>query len=187
MALIKFDSILKKEVITQDAYILGEVMDLRYDIRTWSITGLSIKTNSESAEQINVGTSKSRLLLAPGDYVVNQVVLTDSDINSARSKITMDSESNFSVSKLENLKIYSSDNQLIGETDSIEIDIVNWTVSSFIVKLDKTAYPVLEVKKGLLFGKKVGGILASHISTVAEEKIILSINIDEIKNNIVVL
>jgi hypothetical protein len=53
------------------------------------------------------------------------------------------------------------------------------------VKLDKSAYQPLEIKKGL-FGKKVSGLLMTHIEEITAEDIKLNLNIFGIKSQIVI-
>ena len=71
-----------------------------------------------------------------------------------------------------------------GTVDSVQVDLDNWAVVSFKVKLDKGAYAPLEIKKGLL-GKKVSGLLMSDISEMGDD-IKLNLNLFGIKGQVVV-
>ena len=82
------------------------------------------------------------------------------------------------------MKVMSSENVLIGIVDSVQMDMDNWDLVSFKVKLDKGAYAPLEIKKGLL-GKKVSGLLMTDISEISDV-IKLSLNLAEVKSQVIV-
>lgn len=75
MALVDYESVKGLEVITQDAYILGEVLDVRFEDLTWNIQGFKVKSESRISKMISVGSGKSMLLLQPGKYEIRDVVL----------------------------------------------------------------------------------------------------------------
>ena len=75
MATVDFDSIKGLDVIGQDACILGEIMDIRYEDLTWNIQGFKVKSEKSVSKKIAVGSGKSMLLLQPGKYVFGDVVL----------------------------------------------------------------------------------------------------------------
>ena len=184
MALVEFDSIKGLDVIGQDAQILGEIVDIRYEDLTWNIQGFKVKSESKVSKMINVGSGKSMLLLHPGKYTFGDVVLMSDTIDDARMRITADSNNFRSIEGTIGMKVMSDENVLIGTVDSIQVDLDSYTVVSMKVKLDKSAYLPLEVKKGLL-GKKVSGLLMSDISEMTDV-IKLGLNIFSIKSQIIV-
>ncbi len=184
MALVDYDSVKGLEVITQDAYILGEVLDVRFEDLTWNIQGFKIKSESKISKMISVGSGKSMILLQPGKYAIQDVVVVPDNINEVRTRITTDNNNYKSLSDTIGMKVMSSENVLIGTVDSVQVDLDNWTVVSFKVKLDKGAYAPLEIKKGLL-GKKVSGLLMSDISEMGDD-IKLNLNLFGIKGQVVV-
>ena len=184
MALVDYDSVKGLEVITQDAYILGEVLDVRFEDLTWNIQGFKIKSESKISKMINVGSGKSMILLQPGKYAIQDVVVVPDNINEVRTRITTDNNNYKSLSDTIGMKVMSSENVLIGTVDSVQVDLDNWAVVSFKVKLDKGAYAPLEIKKGLL-GKKVSGLLMSDISEMGDD-IKLNLNLFGIKGQVVV-
>ena len=184
MATVDFDNVKGLEVIGQDACILGEVLDIRYEDLTWGIQGFKVKSEKSVSKKINVGSGKSMLLLQPGKYVFGDVILMPDTIEDSRSRISADSNDYKSVASTIDMKVFSDENVLIGYVDSIEVDLDNWTVVSFKVKLDKNAYAPLEIKKGLL-GKKVSGLLMSDIAEITDS-IKLSLNLFAIKSQVIV-
>ena len=166
MALVDYDSVKGLDIITQDALILGEVIDIRFEDLTWNIQGFKVKSESKVSKQINV-SGKSMLLLQPGKYTINDVVLLPDTIDVAKMRITADNSNFKSVSSLIGMKVMSKENFLIGTVDSIHVDLDNWTVVSMKVKLDKVAYAPLEIKKGLL-SKKVSGLMMTDVAEIGE-------------------
>ena len=184
MATVDFDSIKGLDVIGQDACILGEIMDIRYEDLTWNIQGFKVKSEKSVSKKIAVGSGKSMLLLQPGKYVFGDVVLMPDTIEESRTRITVDNNDFRSVASTIDMKVRSEENVLIGTVDSIDVDLDSWTIVSMKIKLDKGAYAPLEIKKGLL-GKKVSGILMSDISEITD-CIKLGLNLFAIKSQIII-
>ena len=181
MALEDYDSVKGLDVITQDAYILGEILDIRFEDLTWNIQGFKVKSESRISKMINV-SGKSMLLLHPGKYVFRDVVLMPDTLEGARTRITADNNDYKSVSSIIGMKVMSEENVLIGTIDSIQIDLENWTVVSMKVKLNKEAYAPLEIKKGLL-AKKVSGLLMTDIAEITDA-VKLNLDLFTIKSQI---
>ena len=184
MALVDYESVKGLEVITQDAYILGEVLDVRFEDLTWNIQGFKVKSESRISKMISVGSGKSMLLLQPGKYEIRDVVLLSDTIDVARARITADNNNYKSISSTLGMKVMSEENVLIGTVDSILIDLENWTVVSMKVKLDKGAYAPLDIKKGLL-SKKVSGLLMTDIAEMTDV-IKLNLGLIAIKSQIII-
>lgn len=185
MALVDVSSLVGKEIITQDGYILGVTQDLRYEPGSWSIRGFKVKTGKTVSEVINIGSGKSMVMLEAGDYVINDVILLPFAIDSARSKISADNESCPPVSFLLGKKVFSSGGLFVGTVEKAIIDTISWSLLTFEIKLDKNACEPLGVKKGL-FAKKVSGIEAVNIQVVTDS-IVLNIDDETIKSQIVVI
>lgn len=185
MVLTELDTVIGKQVITQDGYILGEIQDIRYVNQTWDIQGLKIRTRKTVSDVMNIGSAKSLVLLEIGDYVINDVVILPADINSARSLISADNVSYPSLSYLQGKRVFATNGLLVGIVESVIIDTESWQAVSINVKLDKTAYEPLGVKKGL-FAKRVSGILSSNIETVTDS-IALNVDSETLKGQISIL
>ena len=72
----------------------------------------------------------------------------------------------------------------MGVVDAVMVDLDGWSLNSLKVKLDKTAYDRLGIKKGLLFAKTVSGLMVSLIETVTEN-IMLNVTADELKDIVI--
>ena len=184
MALTEYESIKSLEVITQDAQILGRVVDVRFEDLTWNIQGLKVKSESKVSKIINV-SGKSMVLLQPSNYVIGDVILMTDTLDIAKVRVAADNEDFRTVSSLIGCKVLSEESVIIGTVDSIQLDLDNRTVASMKVKLDKSAYEPLEIKKGLL-GKKVSGLLMSHISEITKDSIKLNLNIFGVRSQVTV-
>ena len=184
MAMYEYEDLKNLDVITQDAYILGEILDVRYEDLTWNIQGLKVKSQSKVSRMINVGSGKSMLLLQPGKYAINDVLVLPDAIDGVRNRLTADNNNYKSLADTLGMKVMSSENVLVGTVDSIQMDLDNWSLVSMKVKLDKGAYAPLDIKKGLL-GKKVSGLLMTDIAEISDV-IRLSLNITEVKSQVIV-
>lgn len=185
MALTVLDDVLGKKVVTQDAIILGEVTDVRYETLTWNILGFKVRAGSTAVTMLGPVVAKSTsILLEPGKYVINDVVLLPDKMESARSKITTDNDNFASAVSIGKKKVFTSDGILLGSVSSINIDLTKWRIVSFKIKLDKGAYPLLDIKKGLL-PKKISGILTSHVDSIAGN-VGLTLTMEKVKGQIVI-
>ena len=184
MALVDYDSVKGLDVITQDALILGEIVDIRFEDLTWNIQGFKVKSESKVSKMISVGSGKSMILVQPGKYVFGDVVLLPDTIDGARANITVDNNNFKTVSALVGMKVLTYENVLIGTVDSVQVDLESWTVVSMKVKVDKNAYAPLEIKKGLL-SKKVSGLLMTDIAEISDV-IKLNLALSAVKGQIIV-
>lgn len=184
MALVDYDSVKGLDVITQDALILGEIVDIRFEDLTWNIQGFKVKSESKVSKMISVGSGKSMILVQPGKYVFGDVVLLPDTIDGARASITVDNNNFKTVSALVGMKVLTYENVLIGTVDSVQVDLESWTVVSMKVKVDKNAYAPLEIKKGLL-SKKVSGLLMTDIAEISDV-IKLNLALSAVKGQIIV-
>lgn len=171
-----------KDVITQDAFILGCVQDIRCEDLNWSIVGLKVKSSSTVSGKLNMGSGRSMIMLEPEDFCINDVLLSEFTIDTIRSRITVDNDGFLSIASIEGMKVYASDAFLVGTVYDLVIDYDSWRVISMIVKIDKNAYGTLGIKKGL-FAKKASGLLMSHIEGVSDT-IVLGIDSNGVKSQL---
>ncbi len=174
-----------KNVITKDAYILGEIQDYSCETISWDIIGLKVKSTNSVAPLLDIGSGRSMILLQPDDFTMNEVVLSEDTIESIRSKVTADNSDYLSVGSMIGMNVYASDGLLVGTIESFEVDFSKWKVISMRIKLDKSAHQPLGVKK-ILFGKRIGGILMSQIDGM-KDSVILSLDTDSIRDQMIIL
>jgi len=182
MALKTLDSIIGLHIISQDAFDVGEIEDLRYDPTTWDIIGFKVKSNKYVASMLNAGSGKSMILIKPDHYVVNDVILFQDTLEDARSRISADNANIPSLSYISGKKIITSDNILLGSVEEIQFDSDKWSIVSMKVKLDKVACPLLGLKKGL-FSKMAYGLLVRNIVSVSEN-VNLHLTMEELKDEL---
>lgn len=172
------------EVISSDAYEIGEIVDVRYDHATWKVHGIKAKTEKGVAKSLSVGSGRSLISIAPGDYTINDVMLVPHDLDELDSIISVDSDNAPALSFAEDKKVVSRENVLIGTVTDVNIDVDLWTVLSISVKLDKGAFEPLGIKKNL-FSKTVIVVRSEHIETISD---IISLNqsLGDMKEEIVI-
>ena len=103
------DYLIGKDVITKDAYKLGEIQDYSCETVSWSIMGLRVKSGNNVAPLLNIGSGKSMILLQPDDFTINDDVLLDDTIEEVRSKITADRSDYLSINSMIGMSVYLTD------------------------------------------------------------------------------
>ena len=167
MSLTEAGSLTGMNVVSGDAYIVGDVMDMRYDPVSWTLEGLKVRCTKGASNVIGAGNGRSMVLLGPADLIINDVVLLPDSLEDARDYIRADTDALSSVGYLEGRRVVSSDGMLLGTVDAVLLDLATWNVHSFRMKVDKTACTVLGMRKGI-FAKVVTGISTVNVETVTE-------------------
>lgn len=187
MTVTTLEELRNLRIISQDAYDVGEVLDVRYDVANWTSEGLKVKCTKDVSNIIGAGSSKSMIIVKPPRFQMHDVLLLPDTVEDARPYIHADSEALEVVSNIIGKKVYTCDQQVIGSVEVVNIDVSDWVIHSFILKLDKTAHELLGIKKGLGFmTKSVSGITVGHVNTVAEN-ISLSLNMDQVRDVVTVV
>lgn len=167
MSLTEAGSLTGMNVVSGDAYIVGDVMDMRYDPVSWRLEGLKVRCTKGASNVIGAGNGRSMVLLGPADLIINDVVLLPDSLEDARDYIRADTDALSSVGYLEGRRVVSSDGMLLGTVDAVLLDLATWNVHSFRMKVDKAACTVLGMRKGI-FAKVVTGISTVNVETVTE-------------------
>lgn len=167
MTIFALDELKGKEVISSDAYLLGNVQDVRYDPVSWDILGLKVKSNKEISRIIGAGSSRSMVMVGPGDYGINDVILLRDTLEGSKDRISADNDNISSISFLSGKKVVTSDGLFVGTVSEVLLEMEHWAVQSVKVKMDKGAFEPLGIKKGI-FSKTASGILVTHISAVTD-------------------
>ncbi|MBE6524990.1 MAG: hypothetical protein IJF47_01670 [Candidatus Methanomethylophilaceae archaeon] len=182
MTIVTMDSLSDIEMISQDAYRLGTIQDIRYDSTQWNIEGFKVKSNKGASILLGAGSSRSMLIIKPYKFVLNDVLLLPDDAAEVKNYSKADTDSIPALSSLLGKRIITSDGITLGFIENILIDLDNWFVHSFRVKLDKSAYEALSLKKGL-FSKTISGILTTSVSAVSDN-IMLRVSANTLKDMI---
>ena len=187
MTVLTLENLKKMEVISQDAYNIGEVLDVRYDASNWAAEGLKVKCTKDVSNIIGAGSSKSMIIVKPPMFQIHDVILIPDTVEDARPYIHADSDALEVVSNLEGKKVYTCDQQIVGTIEVVNIDTAAWAIHSFVVRLDKSAHDLLGIKKGLGFmTKSVSGLTVGHVSTVSEN-VSLTLTIDQVRDVVTIV
>jgi hypothetical protein len=184
MSMATLDSLKKMQIISSDAYNVGEVVDIRYDPANWNVVGIRAKTEKSAAKMIAAGSGKSLIQIKPRDYVINDVMLMREHLSDLRNIVEQDTDNFPTLSFMEDKKVSSSEGLTLGVIQNVNIDISLWNVPSISVRLDKAAYDMLGLKKGLL-AKTVIVIHTEYIQT-ASDVVTLNQNITDLRNEIII-
>ncbi|MCL2143597.1 MAG: hypothetical protein FWH44_05000 [Methanomassiliicoccaceae archaeon] len=180
---ITFDSLVGKQMISSDAYDVGEIIDVRYDPFEWNVAGLKIKT--KRSEKLAAGIGKGNMMILPKNFVMNDVILLNAGIDKLKDMASPDNNNIPLLSSLRSAKVVSRDNAMVGVATDVVIDTDIWKVVSIAVRLDKTAIEAMGMKKGL-FSKINAGIPADMI-LASKEMIHLSEGMDGIRERMTIL
>ncbi|MCL1983968.1 MAG: hypothetical protein FWG58_01055 [Methanomassiliicoccaceae archaeon] len=172
------------QVISSDAYEVGEVVDIRYDPFEWNVAGLRIRSK-RSSNKLAAGFGKANVMILPEKFVMNDVMLLSQTIERLKDSLVPDNDNIASLSPLINAKVVTKDNMLVGSVVTIMIDTDNWKVMSMVIRLDKQAIEAMGLKKG--FFAKINAEIPTDIILSSAEMIHLSEQIDGVKERMTIL
>ena len=184
MSMATLGSLKKMQIISADAYNVGEIVDIRYDPENWNVIGIKAKTEKSAAKVMAAGSGRSLIQIKPRDYVINDVMLMHEYLADLRNIVEQDTDNFPTLSFMEDKKVSSSEGITLGVIQSVNIDVSLWNVPSVSVRLDKSAYEALGLKKGLL-SKTVIVIHTEYIQT-ASDVVTLNQNIGDLRNEIII-
>ena len=144
---INFEGVVGRQMITSDAYDVGEITDIRYDPFEWNVVGLRFKT--KRGKELAAGFGKANLLILPPKFALNDVMIINTPLGSVKEMVIPDNDNISSLSAVIGQKVVTRDNLLVGNVVTVMVDTEAWKVNTFIVRLDKTAIEAMGMKKGL--------------------------------------
>lgn len=168
------------DVISQDAYRAGRIEGICYDPVDWNILGLVIKCDKEISEMIGAGSSKSRIMIRPDSFVLNNVLLLSEEVEGMKSYMSSFSEAYSTVGNLIGKDVTTADGKALGKVKAVMVNLDEWFVQSFVIKLDKEAHAPLGLKKFLL-AKDISGITTDHVEAMSEN-VILKLTMEQVKD-----
>ncbi|MDR0778543.1 MAG: hypothetical protein LBE48_03795 [Methanomassiliicoccaceae archaeon] len=181
---IPLESLKDLEIISSDAYLIGEIIDVRYDPFEWKVIGLKVRSKKPH-EKLAIGHGKAVFLIRPDDFVLNDVMLLGHPVDGLKDMIVPDNNNISSLSAMMSAKVVTRDNILVGTVNTVLIDPDNWKVLSIVVRLDKTAIEAMRMKKGLF--EKINVEIRSDIILTASDMIHLDEQMDGVKAKMTVL
>ncbi|MDR0335382.1 MAG: hypothetical protein LBH69_05840 [Methanomassiliicoccaceae archaeon] len=180
---IPFESLIGKEMISSDAYDVGEINDVRYDPFEWNVVGLRIKT--KRSEKLAAGSGKANLLIRPERFTLNDVMLLGQPLDRLRDSVVPDNSNISSLSSLISAKVVTKDNLLVGTVTTAMIDTDGWKIRSIAVRLDKTAIEAMKMKKGLF--AKITAEVRTGLILSCMDMVHLNEPMESLRENIMIL
>jgi len=180
--MITLESLVGRQMISADAYDVGEIIDVRYDPFEWNVLGLKVKT--KRSEKLAAGSGKIVLIL-PEKFVMNDVMLLGHPIDKLKDQVAVDSNNMSSLLSLVSTKVVTKDSILLGTVSAVMIDTDEWKVRSIVVRLDKGAIEAMKMKKGLF--EKINAEIRTGLILSSKEMIHLSEPISGVRENMTVL
>ncbi|MDR0198796.1 MAG: PRC-barrel domain-containing protein [Methanomassiliicoccaceae archaeon] len=172
-----------KQIVSSDAYVIGEITDVRYDPFEWKVAGLKVKT--KRSEKLAAGHGKANVLILPERFVLNDVMLLGQPIDRVKDSVVPDNSNISSLSSLISAKVVTRDNALVGTVTAAMIDTDNWKVASIIVRLDKTAIEAMKMKKGLF--AKINAEIRTDLILSSKDMVHLNEQMNGVRENMTVL
>ena len=173
------------ELVTADAFKVGMINDLRYDPSRWKVSSIKLKTEKGLTKMVpSLGSGRSMVQMCTRDFIINDIMLMKEEIGEIETFIEPDSDNAPVLSVLEGMKVVSRDGIELGTVYDINIDTDMWMIPTISVRLDKTGFEPLGLKKGLL-SKTVISIRTEYIETTTT-LIMLNQNAVELKDDIIV-
>ncbi|MDR0198331.1 MAG: hypothetical protein LBI08_01130 [Methanomassiliicoccaceae archaeon] len=177
------ESLLGKQIVSADAYDVGEITDVRYDPFEWDVVGLKIRT--KRPDKLAAGFGKANLLIRPERFILNDVMLLAQPIDRLKDSVVPDNNNISSLSSLASMKVVTKDNALLGTVVTLTVDTDAWKVRAITVRLDKTAIEALKMKKGLF--AKITAEIPTSIILSSKDMIHLKEPMDRVREHMTIL
>jgi len=153
------------QIISADAFEVGELDDVRYDPFDWNVIGLRVI--SKRSSKLAGGFGKTAVMILPDKFVMNDVMLLNQTIEKIRGSAVPDNKNISLLMPMLSAKVVTKDGASVGTVQDVIIDTTEWKVRSVIVKLERDAIDAMGLKKGL-FSKINVEIRANLILSTAD-------------------
>lgn len=182
MAMRLYSFLKDKSIISSDAYIVGNVIDMHYEPESWIVRSIGVRGSKGLGDALGSSSfRKPQFSLNIGPYDINDVILIPESRDKLQKALVDDSRGTEKATVLIGKKVVTSDLITIGTIADIGIDLDTWRINSFKVKIEKSVAEALDVKLGLI-NKTVSGLLTSHISSVTDA-VNLSRRVEDLRGN----
>ncbi|HKM13509.1 MAG TPA: hypothetical protein VJY42_01085 [Candidatus Methanomethylophilaceae archaeon] len=182
MTMIMYNSLKDKQIISSDAYEIGNVIDVNYVPDSWIIRSLAVRGAKGLGDVLGSSVfKKPQFSLNTGSYEINDVVIIPEIRDQLQKALVDDTHDIERAGNLIGKKVVSIDLVPLGTIADIGIDLDVWRINSFKVKIDKSVANALDVKLGLL-NKTASGLLTSHITSVTDV-VNLSRKVEDMRGN----
>lgn len=166
MTLKSYSFLKDKEIVTSDAFIIGNVSDVNYSSETWDVHSLHVRGVKGLGDVLGASAfRKLQFSLDIGTYDMNDVILIPETRDQLQRALASDETDYEKIGSLIGKKVVSEELVPIGVIADVGIDTDSWKVNSFKVKIEKNVADALDIKLGLL-NKTASGLLTNHIASV---------------------
>jgi sporulation protein YlmC with PRC-barrel domain len=182
MAMRLYSFLKDKSIISSDAFIVGNVVDVYYEPGSWTVRSIGVRGSKGLGDVLGASSfRKPQFSLNIGTYDINDVILIPEARDQLQKALVADNGGTEKATVLIGKKVVTSDLITIGTIADIGIDLDTWRINSFKVKIEKGVAEALDVKLGLI-NKTVSGLLTSHISSVTDG-VNLSRRVEDLRGN----
>ena len=171
-----------KKVVGTEGYILGEINDLHIDFDTWQATAFYVVLSDEAAAELNLKKQFLRkimvclpteLIKAIGDVIeLREPIRNIKDI--AEKEMQVDNV------KVEGKKVFSSNGEVMGDVDGVDVDFDKWRVNGLQVALNDKAAMELGFRRPVM--SKVIVIIPSNAIETIENFVTLDKGVEDLKS-----
>ncbi|MCL2890683.1 MAG: PRC-barrel domain-containing protein [Methanomassiliicoccaceae archaeon] len=171
------------QLISADAFEIGELDDVRYDPFDWNIIGLRVI--SKRSSKLAGGFGKTAVMILPDKFVMNDVMLMNQTIEKIRESAVPDNKNISLLMSMLSSKVVTNDGASVGTVQDVIIDTAEWKVRSVIVKLERDAMDAMGLKKGLF--SKINVEIRTNLIISTSDMVHLNVPMAGVKDNMTVL
>ena len=181
---VPLESLTGRQMISSDAYDMGEVTDIRYDPFEWNVIGLRVKVKRLSGK-LAAGIGKTSVLILPEKFILNDVVLLTQTVEEVKGSVIPDNNNASLLSSLISAKVVTRDNMLVGNIVTVTVNTEDWSIPSVVVRLDKGAIEAMKMKKGLF--SKIHAEIGTDAILSSTDMVHLNDSMDGVRNCMTIL
>jgi len=171
------------QIISSDAFEVGELNDVHYDPFDWNVIGLRVI--SKRSSKLAGGIGKTAVMILPDKFALNDVMLLNQTMERIRDSAVPDNKNISLLMPMLSAKVVTKDSLSVGTVQDVVIDTAEWKVRSIIVRLERDAMDAMGLKKGLF--SKINVEIRTNLILSTTDMIHLSEPMDGVKDNMTIL
>jgi len=171
------------QLISSDAFVVGELDDVHYDPFGWNVVGL--KVISKKSSMLGGGMGKTAVMILPDKFVLNDVMLLSQTMERIRDSAVPDNKNISLLMPMLSSKVVTKDSISVGTVQDVVIDTAEWKVKSIIVRLERDAIDAMGLKKGLF--SKINVEIRTNLILSTTDMVHLNEEMSGVKDNMTVL
>jgi len=171
------------QIISADAFEVGNLDDVRYDPFDWNVKGLRV--TSKRSSKLGGGIGKTAVMILPDKFVLNDVILLNQTMERVRESAVPDNRNISLLFPILSARVVTRDNISVGTVQDIVIDTAEWKVKSIVVRLERDAMDAMGLKKGLF--SKINVEIRTNLIISTTDMVHLNEEMDGVKDNMTIL